>query len=95
MQDTKQHYATTSFRELHKVQRQVLQPAPAYVADHSTATTGAMAISQSKVTQEGTYDDSLQGRQTLSAGSQSQSRNKTQVFLPGGNCKYANKVYIY
>lgn len=89
VQDTKQHYATTSFRELHKVQRQVLQPAPAYVADHSTATTGAMAISQSKVTQEGTYDDSLQGRQTLSAGSQSQSRNKTQVFLPGDRVIFA------
>lgn len=85
--DTKQHYATTSFRELHKVQRQVLQPAPAFVADHSTAITGAVAMSQ--ITQEGSHDDSLQGRQTLSAGSHSQSRNKTQVFLPGDRVIFA------
>lgn len=85
--DTKQHYATTSFRELHKVQRQVLQPAPAFVADHSTAITGAVPMSQ--ITQEGSHDDSLQGRQTLSAGSHSQSRNKTQVFLPGDRVIFA------
>ena len=83
-QDSKQHYATPSFRELHKVQRQVLQPAAAYMADQSTTSIGA-TTSQAKVTQEGAYDDSLQGRHSFSAGSQVQSRNKTQVFLPGEN----------
>ena len=81
-QDSKQHYATPSFRELHKVQRQVLQPAAAYVADQSTTSLGA-TTSQAKVTQEGAYENSLQGRHSFSAGSQVQSRNKTQVFLPG------------
>lgn len=80
--DSKQHYATPSFRELHKVQRQVLQPAAAYVADQSTTSIGA-TTSQAKLTQEGACDDSLQGRHSFSAGSQAQSRNKTQVFLPG------------
>lgn len=62
------------------MQRQVLQPAPAYVTDQSA--TGITA-SLGKMTQENVYDDSLQGRQSFSAGSQSQSRGKTQVFLPG------------
>lgn len=66
----------------------MLQPAPAYVADQSTTTIGA-TTSQGKVTQEGAYDDSLQGRHSFSAGSQAQSRNKTQVFLPG------EKAYVY
>jgi len=87
-QDSKQHYATPSFRELHKVQRQVLQPAAAYVADQSTTSIGA-TTSQAKVTQEGAYDDGLQGRHSFSAGSQAQSRNKMQVFLPGESvCVY-------
>ena len=64
------------------MQRQVLQPAPAYVADQSTTATGATG-SHSKVTQESAYDDSLQGRQSFSAGSHSTSRTKAQVFLPG------------
>ncbi|KAJ7365780.1 Leucine-rich repeat-containing protein 49 [Desmophyllum pertusum] len=87
-QDSKQNYATPSFRELHKVQRQVLQPAPAYVADQSTTATGATG-SHSKVTQESAYDDSLQGRQSFSAGSHSTSRTKAQVFLPGDRVIFA------
>lgn len=79
VQDAKQHFATPSFRELHKVQRQVLQPAPAYVSDQSTSAN----MNQGKVTQESLYEDGLQGRHSFSAGSQSQSRTKTQVFLPG------------
>ena len=82
-QDYKQHFATPSFRELHKVQRQVLQPASAYVADQSTSVIGATTSQETKVTQEGEYDDGLQARHSFSAGSQAQSRNKTQVFLPG------------
>ncbi|KAL9986928.1 hypothetical protein ACROYT_G001144 [Oculina patagonica] len=89
-QDSKQHYATPSFRDLHKVQRQVLQPAPAYVTDQSAPATGVpITMSQGKVTQEGSYEDSLQGRHSFSAGSQSQSRNKTQVFLPGDRVIFA------
>jgi len=86
-QDSKQSYATPSFRELHKVQRQVLQPAPAYVTDQSSVT-GATA-SFSKMTQDGAYDDTLQTRHSLSAGSQSQPRSKTQVFLPGDRVIFA------
>ena len=95
-QDSKQHYATPSFRELHKVQRQVLQPASAYVADQSSTSIGA-TTSQAKGIQEGAYDDGLQGRHSFSAGSQVQSRNKTQVFLPGESvCMYkrAKKLRI-
>lgn len=92
-QDSKQYYATPSFRELHKVQRQVLQPAAAYVADQSTASTGA-TTSQAKVTQQGAYDDSLQGRHSFSAGSQAQSRNKTQVFLPGDRVIFAESPTV-
>ena len=79
VQDSKQHFATPSFRDLHKVQRQVLQPAAAYVSDQSTTAN----MNQGKMTQESLYEDSLQGRHSFSAGSQSQSRTKTQVFLPG------------
>lgn len=89
VQDSKQNYATPSFRELHKVQRQVLQPAPAYVTDQ-TSTSGASA-SFMKVMPENTYEDSLPSRHSFSAGSQAQSRSKTQVFLPGeksSRCKY-------
>ena len=86
-QDSKQNYATPSFRELHKVQRQVLQPAPAYVTDQSSAT-GASTANLSKMTQENAYEDSLHARHSFSAGSQSQSRSKTQVFLPGENVSY-------
>lgn len=85
-QDPKSNYATSSFRELHKVQRQVLQPAPAYVTDQSA--TGA-STSLSKMTHESAYEDSLHGRQSFSAGSQSQSRSKTQVFLPGDRVIFA------
>ena len=98
-QDYKQHFATPSFRELHKVQRQVLQPASAYVADQSTSVIGATTSQETKVTQEGAYDDGLQARHSFSAGSQAQSRNKTQVFLPGEKaCVYkrekAQKKYV-
>ena len=93
-QDSKQYYATPSFRELHKVQRQVLQPAAAYVADQSTASTGA-TTSQAKVTQQGANDDSLQGQHSFSAGSQAQSRNKTQVFLPGESVCMFIRVNMY
>lgn len=89
VQDSKQNYATPSFRELHKVQRQVLQPAPAYVTDQAS-TSGASA-SFMKVMPENTYEDSLPSRHSFSAGSQAQSRSKTQVFLPGeksSRCKY-------
>jgi len=88
-QDHKQHFATPSFRELHKVQRQVLHPASAYVADQSTSAVAATTSQEAKVTQEGAYDDGLQGRHSFSAGSQDQSRNKTQVFLPGDRVIFA------
>lgn len=87
VQDSKQNYATPSFRELHKVQRQVLQPAPAYVTDQ-TSTSGASA-SFMKVMPENTYEDSLPSRHSFSAGSQAQSRSKTQVFLPGDRVIFA------
>lgn len=89
VQDSKQNFATPSFRELHKVQRQVLKPAPAYVTDQ-TPTSGASA-SFIKVMPENSYEDSLPSRHSFSAGSQAQSRSKTQVFLPGEKsscCKY-------
>lgn len=89
VQDSKQNFATPSFRELHKVQRQVLKPAPAYVTDQ-TSTSGASA-SFIKVMPENSYEDSLPSRHSFSAGSQAQSRSKTQVFLPGEKsscCKY-------
>ncbi|XP_068694422.1 leucine-rich repeat-containing protein 49-like [Montipora foliosa] len=85
-QESKQNYATLSFRELHKIQRQVLQPAPAYVTDQTA--TGASG-SLTKMTHESGYDDSLQSRHSFSAGSQSQSRNKSQVFLPGDRVIFA------
>ena len=107
-QDYKQHFATPSFRELHKVQRQVLQPVSAYVADQSTSVIGATTSQETKVTQEGAYDDGLQARHSFSAGSQAQSRNKTQVFLPGEKacvykrekalkkvCRYDNDVFTF
>ena len=80
-QESKQNYSTLSFRELHKIQRQVLQPTPAYVTDQTAA---VASESFTKVTQDSGLDDGLlNGRHAFSAGSQSQAKNKTQVFLPG------------
>ena len=80
-QESKQNYPTLSFRELHKIQRQVLQPSPAYVTDQAAAVASG---SFTKVTQDSGLDDGfLHGRHAFSAGSQSQVKNKTQVFLPG------------
>lgn len=82
-QESKQNY-TLSFRELHKIQRQVLQPSPAYVTDQAAAVASG---SFTKVTQDSGLDDGfLHGRHAFSAGSQSQVKNKTQVFLPGRKC---------
>ena len=84
-QESKQNYSTLSFRELHKIQRQVLQPSPAYVTDQAAAVASG---SFTKVTQDSGLDDGfLHGRHAFSAGSQSQVKNKTQVFLPGRKYK--------
>lgn len=86
-QESKQNYSTLSFRELHKIQRQVLQPSPAYVTDQAAAVASG---SFTKVTQDSGLDDGfLHGRHAFSAGSQSQVKNKTQVFLPGDRVIFA------
>ena len=77
-QDPKQHFSSSSFRELHKIQRQVLQASPSYVTDQSIPL--ETSVSHSKVIQSGSLNGN-HGRQSFSAGSQ--ARGKSQVFLPG------------
>ena len=82
-QDSRQAYATPSFHELNKVQRQVFQPSTS--VPHESSTSIATSHSQSNQGLVPTEDEgnTYQLRNALSAGTQARVTDKSQVFLPG------------
>ena len=83
-QDPRQNYATPSFRELHKVQRQILHASNPVANDNSTT----VSVTQTSANVQSPEDDGdgYQLRQALSAGAQARVTDKNQVFLPGMSC---------
>ncbi|XP_048583494.1 leucine-rich repeat-containing protein 49 isoform X2 [Nematostella vectensis] len=84
MGSRQQNYATPSFHELHKVQKQVLQPSSVYNSDNQPT------ANQNSREGTDTEDDRAgqQMRPSLSAGSQARP-TKNQVFLPGDRVIFA------
>ena len=75
--------ATPSFRELNKVQRQVLQPSQSYFSDQNAGYTASFNIFGKEPA--GAEEDGQAGitRQSVSAGAQTKNNMTAKVFLPG------------
>ncbi|XP_031566917.1 leucine-rich repeat-containing protein 49-like [Actinia tenebrosa] len=88
-QDSRQNFATPSFRELNKIQRQVFQPSVSVANESSTSLAASHSQANQGLVPTDDEGNSYQLRNALSAGSQARVTDKSQVFLPGDRVIFA------